>query len=265
MVPFDVGFELIAEVPDGGEDRVRGRLTETAERAVLDSVAQLFEFLDVALFALAFDDAVEDLEHPLRAEAAVDTFTAALLGGEVQEKLRHVDHTGGLVHDDHTAGTHDGTGGAELGVVDDGVELLRRDTSAGGTAQLDGFEGHVVLDAAADVEDDVAERGAHGDLDEAASFDLTGKGEDLGALGLFGAHGREGRAAVVDDPGDVRVRLDVVDVGRFLPVAGLGRERRFQAGHAALAFEGLDEGGLFAADEGAGTGLDAKGAGEVGT
>ena len=47
VVLTDVGFELIAEVPDGREDRVRGRLTETAERAVLDGVAQLFELLDV--------------------------------------------------------------------------------------------------------------------------------------------------------------------------------------------------------------------------
>ena len=182
---------------------------------------------------------------------------AALLGGEVEEEAGHAHHAGALVHDDHAAGAHDGTRGGQFVVVDHGVELARRNAAARGSAQLDGLELPAVADTAADAKDHLTQRGAHGDLYQAAAGDLAGKREHLGALGVLGAHGSKGLAAMLDDPRHVGVGLDVVDVGRLEPVAGLCWEGRLEARHAALALERLDERRFLAADKRACACLDA--------
>ena len=74
-----------------------------------------------------------------------------------QEEAREVDHAGLVVDDDHAAGADDGAGRGEALVVDRRVEQVRRHAAAGGAAELHGLELLAVLDAAADVEDDVAE------------------------------------------------------------------------------------------------------------
>src|SRR5205085_1467289 len=61
---------------------------------------------------------------------------------------------------------------------------------------------------------------------------------------------QKGFAAVLDDPGDRRERLGVVD-GRRLAVKPIARgERRLEARLALLAFERFEQRGLFAADVG---------------
>ena len=52
----------------------------------------------------------------------------------------------------------------------------------------------------------------------------------------------------VDDVRDVRQGLDVLDERRLAPQANLGGIGRLEPGFAALAFQRLDHGGLFAAD-----------------
>ena len=61
-------------------------------------------------------------------------------------------------------------------------------TAAGGTADLNGFEASA-LDAAADVEDDLAQGGSHGNLDQAGVVHVSGEGEGLGAVVVFRTHG----------------------------------------------------------------------------
>ncbi len=203
-------------------------------------------------------DAVEDLEHALGAEPAGDALAAALLLGEVEEEARQVDHAGLVVDDDHAAGADDGAGGGEALVVDRGVEQSGRHAAARGTAELHGLELAAVLDAAADVEDDVAQGRAHRHLDEAAVDELAGEREGLGAAARLDAQGSVRLGAVGDDPGDVGERLDVVDVGRLAPEAGDRRVGRARARHAALALDRGDQRRLLAADEGAGAELQVQ-------
>src|SRR5690606_23926840 len=81
---------------------------------------------------------------------------------------------------------------------------------------------------------------------------VPGDREHAGALGRLGPHGGERLTALVDDPREVGDRLDVVDDRRLLVEAEGGREvRRLEAGHAPVALEALDEGGLLADDVGA--------------
>ena len=48
----DVVLELVAEMPQRGEHRVRRRLAETAERGIADHPAQFVEFRQILLAAL---------------------------------------------------------------------------------------------------------------------------------------------------------------------------------------------------------------------
>ena len=98
---------FVAEMADGREHGVGGRLPQAAQRRVLDHFAQLDQPLDVGFFALAFADAVEDFQHPLGAHAAGDALAARFFLDELQEEAGHVDHAAVLVHDDQAAGAHD--------------------------------------------------------------------------------------------------------------------------------------------------------------
>ena len=248
----------LAEVLDGGENRVGRGAAERAQRAVHDVVAELLEQLDVAVAAVAVLDAVQDLEHALGAQTAGHALAAALLLGEVQEEARQVDHAGLVVDDHHAAGADYGAGLGEALVVDRRVEQTRRHAAARRTTELHGLEGLAVLDAAADVEDDVAQRRAHRHLDETAVDDLAGQAEGLGAAARLDAHRGVGLGPVGDDPRHVGEGLDVVDVRRLAPEAGHGRVRRARARHAALALDARDERRLLAADEGAGAELEVQ-------
>ena len=53
---------------------------------------------------------------------------------------------------------------------------------------LDGFETFIILDAAADVVDDLAQGQPKGNLDQTGMFDIPGQSEGLGALGFLSAH-----------------------------------------------------------------------------
>jgi len=146
-------------------------------------------------------------------------------------------------------GAHDGAGLRERAEVDGHVGAVRGDEASRGAAGLDRLQLAVVEDAAADVEDDVLQRRAERDLDEARVLDLAGEGEDLRPAGIVGPDLREPVAAEVDDGGDVRERLDVVDAGRLAPEPRRRREGGPHARLAALALDRPDEGRLLAADE----------------
>ena len=128
------------------------------------------EQIDVPLAPLARCDAFEDLEHPLRPDAAERALPAALVLREVQEEPRDVDHAGRVVHDDHAARSHDGARLRDRLVVDGSVHELDRHAAARRAAELNGLERTSLGDAAADLVDDLADRQPHRDLDESAAL-----------------------------------------------------------------------------------------------
>ena len=121
---------------------------------------------------------------PMRQGGAL---AAGFVNREFQEELGDVHHTGGLVHDDQTAGAHHGADSDEVVVINRNVEMLGRNAAAGGAARLGRLELLSVGYAAADLLNDLAQGGAHGDLDQAGVIDLAAEGERPGALGFLGA------------------------------------------------------------------------------
>ncbi len=101
---------------------------------------------------------------------------------ELHEELGDVDHAGGLVHHHQAAGAHDRAEVLERLVIGGDVQVRLGDAAAGGAADLHGLVRLAVGNAAADVEDDLAQRGAHGHFHQARAAHHAGEGEDLGAL-----------------------------------------------------------------------------------
>ena len=157
-----------------------------------------------------------------------------------------------FIHDDHAARAHDGADAGQRIVIDAAYPETARECIRPRAAGLHGLELPAVGNAAADVEDDFAQRDAHGDFDQAGVVDSAGEGEDLGAFALVRADARRYQlAAVADDGGDVGEGLNVVDQrGRPHRPDSRG-ERRSRPRRAALAFDRGDQRGFFAADEGA--------------
>ena len=114
----DMSFILIPEITNGGQYRIGGSLSQAAQGAFLDLEGKVLQPFDITLFSFAFGDAGEYFEHSFGSDAAEGTFPAGFFTGEVEKEPGHVDHTGGFVHDDHSAGTHDGTGFGDFGVID---------------------------------------------------------------------------------------------------------------------------------------------------
>jgi hypothetical protein len=136
---------------DGGKHGVGGRLAQAAKRRGLDVLAQPLQLFDVAFLALAVDDALQNLQHAPRADAARRALAAALVHGEIQEEAGDIHHAVVFVHHDHAAGTHHGADLGQRIVFDGYVQKLRRDAAARGAAGLHGLEFLAVGDAAPDV------------------------------------------------------------------------------------------------------------------
>ena len=102
--------------------------------------------------------------------------------------------------------------------------------------------------AAAEVEDQRAERRAQLELVVAAVHDVAGEGEDAGAGRVLDSELRVLLGAEPDDVGHGRDRLDVVDQRRRGVEARDGGERRLRSRLPALALERLEKRGFLAAD-----------------
>ena len=106
---------------------------------------------------------------------------------ELHEVLGELDHAGRLVGDDHAARAHDGARGAQRVEVDGRVEVGLGQAAAERAAGLHGLEVPALGDAAADLVDDLAQRHAHGDFDQAGAVDHAAQRKDGRAGAALGA------------------------------------------------------------------------------
>ena len=187
------------KVLQGGEHGVRSRLSKAAERGDLNHLGKALEFFDIAHLALALCNAGKDLVHAGCAFTTRCAFTAGLFADEVHEELGDVDHAAVFIHDDKTAGTDDCADFLQRVKVHREVEMLFRQASAGRAADLDSFELLAVLDAAADVIDDFAERRAHRDFDQAGVDHVARESKCFGSGAGFRTEGTEPCGTLLDD------------------------------------------------------------------
>ncbi len=189
----------------------------------------------------------ELVEHP-GAPAAGQAEPAGLVLEEVQDGLDHVDDAGGVVHDQHGAGTQGAFGLGHGHVFHGGVQVLVFKEPERRAAGLTGLELAAVFDAAAVLVDELPHGHAAVGFDDAGVLHLAHHLEDLGARGVRGALGLVPLGAVDEDGRYAGQGLDVVNDGGLAPDADDTGEGRLDPGVAAFAFDGLDERGFLAAD-----------------
>ena len=100
-------FVFVAEVFNRADDGVGCGFSETAKSGGRYGVRKFEQQVDVAFFALAVNDALKDLKHTLGTFTTWNTFTTALTLSKVHEESGNFYHTGILVHNYQTAGSHD--------------------------------------------------------------------------------------------------------------------------------------------------------------
>ena len=103
---FNMRLILIPEIFNCRKNRVGGRLSKAAKSTIFDSICQLFQLFDIPFLALAFCNALQDLQHTLSANAARRTLSAGFIRGKFQEEARYIHHAVILIHDNKPARTH---------------------------------------------------------------------------------------------------------------------------------------------------------------
>ena len=78
LLVHDVSHILVAEVAQGGENGVRSRLTQAAERCGLDVVAEFLHTVQVLQLTVTGDDLVQQLKQALGTDTAGGALTAGL-------------------------------------------------------------------------------------------------------------------------------------------------------------------------------------------
>ncbi|MBA7684330.1 hypothetical protein ES703_92723 [subsurface metagenome] len=230
-------FKFFPEVSKRAEHRIWKCLSQAAQGTRLDRPAKFFESVDVPGGPIAFGDFREHSEQVLGAHPARCAFSARFIVGKFEEVPGDIHHARVLVHDDHTAGTHDGPGFGKFFEINRKLDKLLRETPARRAAGLDRLEFLAVRNAAADVVYDILQGNAHRHFDEAGPVDFSSQGEGLGPPTLFCAVPGEPFRSSVQNLGHVGQGFHVVDIGRLSMQAGGRRERRSRPGHAPAAFD----------------------------
>ena len=107
LVP-NVGFVLVTEVTERGQDRIGSCLAQTAEGTVFHYQSRPLQQIQV--FHLAFADEIRSRISSMRLMPSTSAFPARLRSGETKEETSHVDNTSLFVHYYQAAGPHNGTG-----------------------------------------------------------------------------------------------------------------------------------------------------------
>src|SRR5262249_51973992 len=115
---------FVPEVLDRGDDRGDRAVAQRAERPAEDVVADVEQFLQVFLAALAVLEPLEDADHPERPFPAGRALAARLVLVELGPPQRGPDHAGGLVEDLQRPGAEQRPGRGHRLEVERDVEVL---------------------------------------------------------------------------------------------------------------------------------------------
>ena len=103
---IDVLHILIAEVAQRAQHRIGRGQAQPAETGVLHHIAQIDQQIQIVMGRLAIANFGQQFIHLRRARAARNALAAGLRHAELHEEAGHIDHAGGIVHDDHAARAH---------------------------------------------------------------------------------------------------------------------------------------------------------------
>src|SRR5579864_8415978 len=245
-------FELVAEMPERGEHRIRRGLSQPTQRAITDVAAQFVQDFKMMRSSCPFRDATQDAHAFIQSCAARNAFSAGLGVGEFDEVAGDINHAVVFVYQDHAAVAHDGTELRQIFVVHRGIEHVLRNAAAGRAARLNGLHLTTSDCAFTDVVDERLQRRTEWHFHQTGVFHFANKREDFSPRALRTPGLGKPRRATRHNGSDVVPGFDVVDVGRLPPQTFLRWERRTRTRPAGFAFQRGNQRGFLSTDEGTG-------------
>ena len=213
-------------------------------------MAQIFQLLQVFHLALAVYDLLQKLQHTLGSDPAGTAFSAGFPLGKAHEETRHLYHTGMFIHDNQSAGSHDGPVLLDGIEIQGNVQMLLCQTAAGGTSDLNRLKGRTGFQAATDIKDNLAKGRSHGNLNQTGILDAAGQREGLGSRASFCTDAAIPLMTLQHDLRNVRIGLYVIQNGRLRPQSLFYGTGRLYTGHAAVSLDGGCQGRTLAAYKG---------------
>ena len=172
---YDMLYIFVTETLQSTDDRKRCTLTESAQGHALNHVCKLFQLIQIGKLTLTCNDSLQDLKHTFGTLTAGNTFTTALTLCKAHEETRNLYHTGILIHNNKSTGTHDGIQLLNRIKIKRMIDLIVDQTSTRRTADLYTLKCSTALKTAADVINDMTEACSHRHLDKASVLNGTGK------------------------------------------------------------------------------------------
>src|SRR5664279_3737050 len=242
----EVVLEFLTKLLNVGNDRHRRRVAQRTEGATQHVLRQVLQVVDVLGHAAARMEARQRLLHPVGTFAAWDTPAAALVLVKLGHAKSEPNDAHLVVEDDHAARAEHRARLHHRVEVHSDIDFVRRENlyrrSTGHHALQIPTLGH----AARNFVDHLLQVVAHGQLVHAGLFEFAAHAEQAGPTVSGCAQIGEPFAAAQDDVRHAGQRFGIIDHGWAAPQTDNCREGRTNARYAALAFERLHQGRLFA-------------------
>ena len=172
---YDMFYIFITETLQGTDDRKRCTLAKATQSHTLNHICKLFQLIQVGKLALAFNDPLKNLKHTFRTLTAWNTFATALTLCKAHEETCNLYHTGILIHNNKSTGSHDSIQLLNRIKIKRMVNLVIDQTSTGWSADLYSLKCSTALKATADIIDDMAKTCSHRNLDKTSVLNGTCK------------------------------------------------------------------------------------------
>ena len=172
---YDMLYIFVTETLQSTDNRKRRTLTKTAQSHTLNHVCKFFQLIQIGKLTFTCNDLLQDLKHTFGTLTARNTFTAALTLCKAHEETCNLYHTGILIHNNKSAGAHDGIQFFNRIKIKSMIDLIIDQTSAGRTADLYTLKCSTTLKATTDIINDMTEACSHWNLDKTGVLNGTGK------------------------------------------------------------------------------------------
>src|SRR5713226_3704942 len=228
---------------DGGQRRGVAKRAEGAAQHIFGEVA---DKVDIFRAPEAGVEAIEHLAQPGGAFTAWNAPAAGFVRVEMHDAAGHVHHAGVFVHHHHAAGAEHRAGFGDGVVIHGNVDLGRAEERTGTAAGNDRFQLLAPGNAPGCFVDELLHVHPQRNFVNARLVDVAGDAQHTCAAVSGRAAAGVFLAAFENDGRNGAERFDVINDRRAAVEADDGREGRFNARIAALAFERFHERGFFA-------------------
>ena len=234
------------EVLERRQHRGDRGVAERAERLAGDVAGNARQQIEIAHLPFATLDPGQNLVEPVGAFAARRALAARLVPVEVQEVLRQPHHAGRIVEHDDAGGPEQRSGFLHAVEAGLGVELIGQQERDRRTTRDDRLQRTPLTDAARVPFDELAKRHVHRCFVDARTLHVPADTVQLRPAVLLRPERGKPLRAVLHNQRHVGERLDVVHRGGTVVEPDERGKRRLVARLGALAFERLEQRGLFA-------------------